>query len=291
MRLATFSTKAGTRPTMGAYINEHYVDLHGLSKGALPDTMLGFLQLGDTGFAQARALLRDAGSIAPGQAHVYAPDGIVLCAPVPRPGKIIHTSCNFDSHLEELTTWEDPQWQSHNWADFHFEHPTGFLEAPSSVSASGASVAIPHFTKQLDHEVEIAIIIGKKAFRVAQEDAFDHVAGYTVFNDLSARDIQTGVFIHHAADQFPNFAVHLDRQHLRWRAYIHENTAAIRGTSAAPWPATFNRGDINPRLGAAELVTGHVTGNPIIKCVKHQRGIADSIAGMFGPGRVNQDAR
>ncbi len=135
MRLATFSTKNGTRPTMGAFVNEHYVDLHGLSNGALPDNMIGFLQLGDEGFAQARALLRDPGSIAPGQPHVYAPDDIVLCAPVPRPGKIIHTSCNFDSHLEELTTWEDPEWQTHNWGDFHFEHPTGLLEAPSSVSA------------------------------------------------------------------------------------------------------------------------------------------------------------
>ena len=190
MRLATFSTNTGAKPTIGAYVDEHYVDLHGLSNGVLPDTMIGFLQLGDEGFAQARTLLRDPGCIAPGQPHVYTPDSIVLGAPVPRPGKIIHTSCNFDSHLEELTTWEDPQWQSHNWADFHFEHPTGFLEAPSSVSACGANVAIPHFTRQLDYEVEIAIIIGKKAFRVSQEDAFDHVAGYTVFNDLSARDIQ-----------------------------------------------------------------------------------------------------
>jgi 2-keto-4-pentenoate hydratase/2-oxohepta-3-ene-1,7-dioic acid hydratase in catechol pathway len=89
-----------------------------------------------------------------------------------------------------LTTWEDPEWQTHNWADFHFEHPTGFLEAPSSVTASGASVAIPHFTRQLDYEIEIGIIIGKKAFRVSKEDAFDYVAGYTIFNDLSARDIQ-----------------------------------------------------------------------------------------------------
>jgi len=190
MRLATFKINNGGTPTIGAYVNDHYVDLHGLSGGTLPDNMIGFLELGSEGFAQAKALLDGLDNIAPDQAHVYTADSVVLYAPVPRPGKILHTACNFDSHLEELTEWKEPEWQSHNWSDFHFEHPTGFLEAPSSVSASGASVAVPHFTKQLDYEIEIGIIIGKKAFRVPLADAFDYVAGYTIFNDLSARDIQ-----------------------------------------------------------------------------------------------------
>ncbi|MDP2326339.1 MAG: fumarylacetoacetate hydrolase family protein, partial [Gammaproteobacteria bacterium] len=125
-----------------------------------------------------------------GERCVYRDGEIGLLAPVPRPGKIMHTSCNFDSHLKELTQWQSPEWQSHNWSDFHFEHPTGFLEAPSSVVASGASVAVPHFTKQLDYEIEIGIIIGKRAFRVPADKAMEYVAGYTVFNDLSARDIQ-----------------------------------------------------------------------------------------------------
>jgi 2-keto-4-pentenoate hydratase/2-oxohepta-3-ene-1,7-dioic acid hydratase in catechol pathway len=58
------------------------------------------------------------------------------------------------------------------------------------VVASGAKVAIPHFTRQLDFEIEIGIIIGKPAFRVPVEKAMEYVAGYTIFNDLSARDIQ-----------------------------------------------------------------------------------------------------
>lgn len=190
MRLATFKTNDGGNPTVGAYINEHYVDLHWLSGGTLPGDMISFLQMGDEGFAKARELLADPANIGPDQPHVFAADSIVLLAPVPRPGKIMHTSCNFDSHLDELTTWDDPEWQSHNWGEFHFEHPTGFLEAPSSVCASGDSVAIPHFTKQLDYEIEIGIVIGKRAFRVKKEDAFNYVAGYTIFNDLSARDIQ-----------------------------------------------------------------------------------------------------
>ena len=190
MRLATFKPGSGSEPVIGVYKDGFYADLHALSGGDLPASMIAFLQMGEAGTSAAESILRGLGDDPADSAHVYAEDAVELCAPVPRPGKIIHTSCNFDAHLEELTTWSAPEWQSHNWGDFHFEHPTGFLEAPSSVSAPGASVAIPHFTKQLDFEIEIAIVIGKPAFRVSVDEAMDYVAGYTIFNDLSARDIQ-----------------------------------------------------------------------------------------------------
>ncbi len=200
MRLATF-TVSGAHRTIGAFVKDCYVDLPALTGGHLPADMIEFLRLGDAGMQRARAALAEIdGRLQPGQPGrlkgpkgercAFAPEEIVLCAPVPRPGKIIHTSCNFDAHLAELTTWQEPEWQSHNWKNFHFVHPTGFLEAPSSVVASGARVAIPHFTQQLDYEIEIAIIIGRTAFRVPKSEAMKYVAGYTIFNDLSARDIQ-----------------------------------------------------------------------------------------------------
>jgi 2-keto-4-pentenoate hydratase/2-oxohepta-3-ene-1,7-dioic acid hydratase in catechol pathway len=201
MQLASFKIANGGRRTIGAFVSHCYIDLHALTGGQLPADMLAFLQLGDTGMHAARAALKQLdGKLNPtglpslrgpgGDRYAFAPAEIVLAAPVPRPGKIMHTSCNFTAHLSELTTWKEPEWQSHNWKDFHFEHPTGFLEAPSSVVASGAKVPVPHFTKQLDYEIEIAIIIGKPAFRVSIAEAMDYVAGYTIFNDLSARDIQ-----------------------------------------------------------------------------------------------------
>jgi acylpyruvate hydrolase len=190
MHLATFKPKPGAKPIVGLYIEGYYADLHALTDRRLPDDMIGFLETGEAGMTEAQSVLHDIGGNPAARAHVYPEDSVELCAPVPRPGKIMHTSCNFGAHLEELTTWQAPEWQSHNWGDFHFEHPTGFLEAPSSVSAPGAKVKVPHFTKQLDFEIELAIIIGKKAFRASVEDALDYVAGFTVFNDLSARDIQ-----------------------------------------------------------------------------------------------------
>lgn len=200
MRLATFTVR-GTHRTIGAFARNCYVDLPALTGGQLPADMIGFLRLGEDGMQRARAALAGIEArLQPGQLAgltgaggercAFAPDEVVLCAPVPRPGKIIHTSCNFDAHLAELTKWQEPEWQSHNWKNFHFVHPTGFLEAPSSVVASGARVAVPHFTQQLDYEIEIAIIIGRTAFRVPAAEAMKYVAGYTIFNDLSARDIQ-----------------------------------------------------------------------------------------------------
>jgi 2-keto-4-pentenoate hydratase/2-oxohepta-3-ene-1,7-dioic acid hydratase in catechol pathway len=185
MKLASFKVKSSGATTIGVVVKGGILDLHAASKGKLPANMISFLERGEAAMRQARKL-----AAKPGQGPVYAKKEIELQAPVPKPGKIMHTSCNFSAHLSELTTWEEPEWQSHNWKDFHFEHPTGFLEAPSSVVPDGAKVKVPHFTQQLDYEIEMGIIIGKEAFRVSKEDALDYVAGVTIFNDLSARDIQ-----------------------------------------------------------------------------------------------------
>jgi len=188
MKLVSLRIKASGAVTVGAVIGEAYLDLHAASGGELPATMIEFLEQGEAAMERARALSAD---VSEGHENLCGAHEVELLAPVPKPGKIMHTSCNFSAHLSELTTWNEPEWQSHNWGDFHFEHPTGFLEAPSSVVPSGAGVKVPHFTKQLDYEIEVGIIIGKEAFRVSKEEALDYVAGLTIFNDLSARDIQS----------------------------------------------------------------------------------------------------
>ena len=184
MKLASYRLKSSGKSSIGLVLDQGLLDLAAASNGSLPSSMIEFLDRGP----EAMALARQLGQAGSGQ--VYTLDEVERQAPVPKPGKIMHTSCNFSAHLEELTTWNAPEWQSHNWGNFHFEHPTGFLEAPSSVVPHEARVSIPHFTRQLDHEIEVGVIIGKTAFRVSREDAFDYVAGLTIFNDLSARDIQ-----------------------------------------------------------------------------------------------------
>ncbi len=185
MKLVTFTIKSSGTNTIGAYTENGYVDLHGQSQNTLPKTMIEFLEGGEEALAKAETLLASASA-----EHTYTEEQINLLAPVPRPGKIIHTSCNFDAHLEELSGWQAPEWQDHGWGDFHFEHPTGFLQASSCITPSGTGIEIPRFTKQLDFEIEVAIIIGKTAKCVTVEEAMDYVVGLAIFNDVSARDIQ-----------------------------------------------------------------------------------------------------
>ncbi|MCZ6830226.1 MAG: fumarylacetoacetate hydrolase family protein [Gammaproteobacteria bacterium] len=185
MKLSTFIIKATDQKTVGVFQDDKYLDVVALSDGIIPNSMLDVLNGGDTVLQQVREIV----SGTDGSVHAYSAEEVELCSPV-RPGKIIHTSCNFDAHLNELTGWEASEWKEHGWDQFHFEHPTGFLEAPSCVAGSGVGVAIPRFTEQLDYEIEVGIVIGKTAKNISVEDAMGCVVGLMIFNDVSARDIQ-----------------------------------------------------------------------------------------------------
>ena len=102
---------------------------------------------------------------------------VSLKAPVLRPGKIIGMGLNFRDHAEENKT-PIP------------EMPIGFLKAPSCVIGPYDPVPYPRSTKQLDYEIEMAVVIGKKGKDIPREIAFDYVGGYCIMNDISARDIQ-----------------------------------------------------------------------------------------------------
>jgi 2-keto-4-pentenoate hydratase/2-oxohepta-3-ene-1,7-dioic acid hydratase in catechol pathway len=106
---------------------------------------------------------------------------VKILAPIPHPGKIIHTAGNFREHAREGS---DSGWE------FPMPHWISFLKSPSSVIGHEEKVIRPQYTKMLDHEIELAIIIGKKSKRLTKESAWDAIAGFTVFNDITARDIQ-----------------------------------------------------------------------------------------------------
>ena len=185
MKLATFTIKATGQKTIGVYQDDKYLDLVALDS-TIPNSMLAVLD----GGASALQKIQEVASGASGGQHAYTAEEVELQSPV-RSGKIIHTSCNFDAHLSELEGWEADEWQDHGWDKFHFEHPTGFLEASSCIVGSGVGIEIPRFTEQLDYEIEVGIVIGKTCKNVSIEDAMDCVAGLMIFNDVSARDIHT----------------------------------------------------------------------------------------------------
>lgn len=105
---------------------------------------------------------------------------VTLYAPVPRPGKIIGVGRNYADHAKE--TGVAP-----------FEKPRIIFKMPSSVAAPGASVVRPNGVTKLDFESELAVVIGAFARDVDASDALSFVAGYTVLNDVSAREFQFDV--------------------------------------------------------------------------------------------------
>lgn len=174
----------------------------GRASGVFPSDMIPFLEAGDHGMSLARAALEHAASVVDqaspkstlgrnGRQLAWPRPDVRLFPTVPRPGKILHTSVNFASHKKEVaSSFKSDEWKSHDWGSFHYKHPTGFLQAPSSTVGTDADVIIPRFTEQLDYELELAVIIGRRAKNISKEKALDYVAGFCVFNDISARDIQ-----------------------------------------------------------------------------------------------------
>ena len=108
---------------------------------------------------------------------IYSLDEIRFQPPVPRPGKIIAMGLNFHDHAVEIKA---PIPQS----------PRAFLKVSSSLIGHGEPVPYPAITRELDYEVELAVVIGKKGKNIPAEKADAYIAGYTIANDLSARDIQ-----------------------------------------------------------------------------------------------------
>jgi len=106
-------------------------------------------------------------------------DSVTLEAPIRRPGKILALGKNYLEHVKE-TGSETP------------EFPIIFAKFPSCVIGPNDEIILPKISSKIDWEVELAIVMGKVCKDVSEADALNYVAGYTVANDVTARDLQRG---------------------------------------------------------------------------------------------------
>lgn len=116
-------------------------------------------------------------------------EDVKLLAPMPMPsGAIMCIGKNYADHVKEIDTWKTaPDIASPNIP----KYPIVFTKAPQSVIGPGAAIRYPHsITTQVDYETELAVIIGKSGHGIKREDAMSHVFGYTILNDVTARDLQ-----------------------------------------------------------------------------------------------------
>jgi 2-keto-4-pentenoate hydratase/2-oxohepta-3-ene-1,7-dioic acid hydratase in catechol pathway len=119
--------------------------------------------------------LADAGAIS--DAEAIALDDVDLLPPLPDPEKIVCIGLNYGPHAEEAGI--DPP-----------SVPTFFAKFRNALAPPGRSVALPPASDKVDFEAEVAFVVGRRAKEVEASRALEHVAGYMLFNDLSARDQQ-----------------------------------------------------------------------------------------------------
>jgi acylpyruvate hydrolase len=196
MRLVTFELQGQTR--LGAEQAGHVVDLNRgyalllATRGVrdfqtqadrdMPADMLGFLDVWDQSLPKARETLAFAHALEPmggqfAQAVMRPARTVRLRAPILNPRKIVCLGVNYNDHAKESKT-EAPS------------DPILFSKYATAIIGPDDPIILPSVSKELDYEVELAFIMARRGRHISREHALDHVAGYTVFHDVSARDYQ-----------------------------------------------------------------------------------------------------
>jgi 2-keto-4-pentenoate hydratase/2-oxohepta-3-ene-1,7-dioic acid hydratase in catechol pathway len=173
------------------YLAEEYgnVEAYELASTMLPSDMIAFFRRGNEGKEQARLTLdyvttyRGAGSLSGPRSEriIYEMSEVKLKAPVPRPNSL-RDYLTFEGHA----SFSGKKQLDKGW----YEIPVCYKGNPDSVIGQDETVLWPAFTDLLDYELEYGIYIGKEGRNIPRERAQEYIAGYTIFNDISARDIQ-----------------------------------------------------------------------------------------------------
>lgn len=187
MKLVSYRERDETR--LGAVQAGKIVDLAAAAQRFTAVT--GRKAAEEAAFATMAGLLTSAGSARETAGGIAAwalenaPDTItdletaVIDVPLPSPGKIICIGLNYADHCRETNTPVP-------------ESPVLFTKFTTSLLPHGGEITwLPEMTRKVDYEAELAVIIGKKATNVTEAEAMNHVAGYTIINDVSARDVQS----------------------------------------------------------------------------------------------------
>ena len=198
MRLVSFLHIKQTR--IGVLLGEKVIDLNRAYRACLeaagerfdpseadrtvPAEMIDFLAGGAKTMAAAQRALAffmermvDPASVPFDQAGgiCFPLKEVKLLSPVPRPGKIICIGLNYPGAIDAPRP----------------EYPVIFLKAASSVIGAGETIYLPHLSRQIFYEAELAVVIGSRAKHLAEEKALSCVAGFTMANDLGARDLES----------------------------------------------------------------------------------------------------
>lgn len=184
MRLAT--ARIDGRPVLVAVMaGGGFLDLNraaGTGHG-FPETMIGLIEGGKDALDLAKALVEraEAGELA----DAALPADTPLLAPIPQPRKnVFCVGRNYAEHIAEGA-------RAQNTKVDVTEVPVYFTKPPTAVIGPGAEIPFwPNVSTHIDYEVELAVVIGQRGINISKERALEHVFGYTILNDITARDVQ-----------------------------------------------------------------------------------------------------
>jgi len=193
MKLVTYiaPTPFGNVDRLGAIDGDCIVDLSAsfearmrdrgaaaeLARARVPPSLIELLRREEQGMEDARAALEFARTTG---GCTVAASGVRLRAPLPRPNSI-RDFMLVEEHVRNTGLELPREW---------YEIPAYWKGNPDAVFGPGDEIRWPEYTEKLDYELEMGLVIGRRAHRVSAADAPGYVAGFTIFNDWSARDIQ-----------------------------------------------------------------------------------------------------
>jgi len=210
MKLVTF--KVHTEERLGALVDDSVLDLtsayavylseakgkenaQGLARGLVPPCMKGFLKGGADAMKAAEKAIKHAkdkpkdSTGLDGEKLFLGMDEVRLEAPVPVPGKLYCTAVNFYDHATERI--KDPEARAaeiERLKGLKLDVPDVFQKPPGLVVGPRGPLVKVKATDRMDYECELAIVIGKRGKYISKEKAYEHIAGYTILIDVSARD-------------------------------------------------------------------------------------------------------
>ncbi len=190
MKLAQFTTNATGGRRLGLQADDKLIDVAALARsvrqsgGPASEWLLGaadaldVIKRGPEALSEIGALADEARRFLDDEGVAVPTDAVEFLPPV-YPGKILAIGRNYVDHAIEGGA-EPPA------------APLIFMKLPNALSAHEAPIVLPTISAKVDYEAELAVVIGRRAKRVSEAAALDYVFGYTLINDVSARDLQYG---------------------------------------------------------------------------------------------------
>ncbi|MDP5276751.1 fumarylacetoacetate hydrolase family protein [Chengkuizengella axinellae] len=176
MRYVTFQNKAG-HDRAGWIEGDNIVDMNGASNEKLPNSLLSFVE----NFETNSTIIND---IKAQDKYVYPLEEVTLSAPIPNPPSV-RDFYAFEEHVKTARGRRGltvvPEW---------YEIPVFYFTNHKAIKGPEEKIEKPKHCSKLDFELELACVIGKKGRDIAADQAEQHIFGYTIMNDWSARDIQ-----------------------------------------------------------------------------------------------------